>query len=284
MSVLKGFEFGVQESIKANPNNPGDYIGSDGLLYCGTCNSRKERLMTVMGKEYRPRIPCRCRMEEAEKATVEEKSKLHEKKVADLLYRSNYPPEYAEASFDVWRKRKDNVSILPMLKRYAEHFLDFVDNGKGLLLHGNVGTGKTYAAACVGHAVMELEKTVFFTSTNDMLILRSEEDEAKYRRRISATDLLIIDDLGAERGNDFGRTRVYFYIDLRTNSGKPMIVTSNIDFNRFLNPENPDEARTYDRVLKRCFPIAFAGESWRRIEARESFSDMKALLEGKERK
>lgn len=284
MSVLKGFEFGVQESINANPNNPGDYIGSDGLLYCGTCKCRKERLLNVLGKEYRPRIPCKCREAYIKKVEAEEKAKKHKEHVENLLFWSNYPSEYAEASFDVWRKRKDNVSIFPMLKRYAENFEELSKTGKGLLLHGNVGTGKTYAAACVGRAVMELEKKVFFTSTNDMLILRSEEDEAKYRKRLTTSDLLIIDDLGAERSNDFGRTRVYFYVDLRTNSGKPMIVTSNIDFNRFLNPENPDEARTYDRVLKRCFPIAFAGESWRRIEARESFSDMKALLEGKEHK
>ena len=44
---------------------PDDYIGSDGLLYCGQCNTRKEReIIWFDGKPKKVPVMCKCRAEE----------------------------------------------------------------------------------------------------------------------------------------------------------------------------------------------------------------------------
>jgi DNA replication protein DnaC len=38
--------------------------------------------------------------------------------------------------------------------------------------------------------------------------------------------------------------------------------------------------RVYDRILETCYPVQFAGVSWRQNEASKRYERMKALEEG----
>jgi len=42
-------------------------------------------------------------------------------------------------------------------KQYAENWDGFRQNGIGLLLFGDVGTGKTFAASCIANAIIDRE-------------------------------------------------------------------------------------------------------------------------------
>ncbi len=76
-------------------------------------------------------------------------------------------------------------------------------------------------------------------------------------------DLLVLDDLGSTALNDFTTDKLFEIVDERYRSGKPLIVTTNL---------NPDEAwkssigmrRIFDRLRERCRHVVVDGESRRR--------------------
>lgn len=275
----------VATSHQMNAKAEGDYIGPDGFLYCGKCHTKKETSVTIKGEdgndvEFRPYTPCKCRKAEIEAENEKERKQKEAVTIERLRSTSGIPDLYVNANFSSFKERTDNKAILHMIRRYVEKFDQMAEKGNGLLFHGSVGTGKTYAAACIGNELIQRCKSVFMTSTYTMLKLRDPDEEEAYMNRIRRCALLIIDDIGAERSTEFGRERVFSYIDARLGEKKPMILTTNLAFDRMLKPETTEEARIFDRLLKRSFPDCVLRPSWRRTEAKTNFNEMKALLEG----
>lgn len=275
----------IEKSHEDHAKADGDYYGPDGLLRCGSCNTVKEQIILVDDgqggrTELRPYIPCACRQSALDKIKAHEAERKRQEDQLALFRASELPGDYREATFEVYKKTPDNAAVFEMAKNYADEFEWMFKSGKGLLLHGNFGTGKTYAAACIANQLMRQGRGVFFTPSYSMTKLREQNREEEFVRKIMTSSLLIIDDLGAERDNSFASERILDYIDSRCNTKRPMIVTTNLEFDRMLKPETKNEGRVFDRILKRCFPIACTGESWRRAEARDNFTEMKAILRG----
>ena len=80
-------------------------------------------------------------------------------------------------------------------------------------------------------------------------------------------DLLIIDDLGVERSTEYAMEQMFFVIDSRYRSRRPMIITTNLKLDELKNPSDLAHARIYDRILERCAPILFAGKNFREENA-----------------
>ena len=166
------------------------------------------------------------------------------------------------------------------MARYAENFPKFLKEGKGLLLFGSVGTGKSYYAACIANRVIDqgysARMTNFATLTNDLSGMA--EGKNRYIEDLGRYALLIIDDLGAERKSEYMQEIIFNIIDSRCRSGKPMIITTNLSGDEIKNPDNTGYARIYDRLLGCCFPQEISGPSRRKKELRDSFGDMRAIL------
>lgn len=164
--------------------------------------------------------------------------------------------------------------------RYAEHFGEFQKNGQGLLLWGDVGTGKTFLAGCIANALMEKNIPVLMTSFPKLLnalggIYSGEKNE--YLQSLNRYPLLIIDDLGVERDTPYVLETVYLVIDERYKSGKPFIITTNLSLRELQNPADLEHGRIYDRIMERCVPVAFSGKNYRTGRGRanmESASDI----------
>lgn len=90
--------------------------------------------------------------------------------------------------------------------------------------------------------------------------------------------MLIIDDLGAERGTDFALERVHSLVDTRISANKPMIVTTNIDITDMGNCADLKKKRTFDRILPATFVFAMKGTSYRMKQAQKSYKTLKDLL------
>lgn len=106
----------------------------------------------------------------------------------------------------------------------------------------------------------------------------NESEYAEYIHSITSPDLLIIDDLGAERGTEFALERVHSLIDTRISANKPMIVTTNIDINDMGNCTDLKKKRTFDRILPATFAFAMKGISYRMKQAQKSYEELKNLL------
>ena len=168
-------------------------------------------------------------------------------------------------------------------KRYVEHFSEMVQTGQGLLFWGNVGTGKTFLAGCIANALLEQKIPVLMTSFPKILnalggLYSSERNE--YLASLNRYTLIVIDDMGIERGSQYTIETIYTVIDERYKSGKPFIITTNIQLDALKNPQDVEHARIYDRIMERCMPVYFGGRNYRSELGQENRDAAKKVLTG----
>ena len=106
----------------------------------------------------------------------------------------------------------------------------------------------------------------------------SNDNEALIRK-LNRAKLLIIDDLGAERGTDFALENVYNVVDSRVREEKPLIITTNLTLTEIRSPSNMRLSRIYDR-LNGLYPMQFTGLSYRKHDAAARLKEMESILEG----
>lgn len=92
-------------------------------------------------------------------------------------------------------------------------------------------------------------------------------DRDHYMKSLMRPNLLILDDLEAERDTSFGKERVFDVINKRLLTGKPMIVTTNIPLSVMKQAADLNDRRIFDRILEVCVPIRFDGENFRKGNA-----------------
>ena len=260
----------------------GDYINpADGLKYCGKCRTPKEAFfpenLRRNGMDKHPAL-CKCAAKARAEKESEEKKEQHRRNVTMLQ---------AEAFRDIpaalWRF--DAVPVmtaqLSKVKRYVENWDSFKRDEIGLLLFGDVGTGKTYAAGCIANALIDKEVSVLMVGVSDMVNRMQGNfgtDRDSYMTSLMRPELLILDDLGAERNTSFGKERVFDVVDKRLLTGKPMIVTTNIPLSVMKQAVDLDDRRIYDRILEVCVPIMFDGDSFRKSTAADNLKTAARLL------
>ena len=266
----------VIESINQRvPKPENEYIGEDGLLHCSKCHHKTETIIKhpFTGEERKVRCVCKCRTEMDEFKDRQKQEELERKKRIC----------FAESNMFNWTFENDdgkNEKISNAMKNYVKNFTDFKKDGKGLLLYGTVGTGKTYFAACIANALIDEGYSVLMTNfarlTNS--IQGTFDGKNEFIDSLQRYTLLIIDDLGAERKSEFMQEQVFQIIDARYRSSLPMIITSNLTAEEIKKPQEVGYSRIYDRILERCFPVAVTGESRRRQEVKNSYFDIKEKL------
>ena len=126
------------------PENPEDYYGKDGLLYCGKCHTPKEAFfatgIALMGKNKHP-VECCCQRMEREK----QEALINQQKHLDLVRRLKAEGFSDPAMLD-WTFENDNGRSPQMhhARRYVEQWQTMHSENLGLLLWGGVGTGKSF--------------------------------------------------------------------------------------------------------------------------------------------
>lgn len=273
----------VKNAEKNNPREAGDYIGKDGLLYCGKCKTPRQCRVTWADSDERilP-VLCRCRKDAEDEKKMQKQHQQDMERIERLKKNSLMDEKFRSCTFDGLTITPDNRRQVKISRRYAEKFDELFSKNQGMLFWGGVGTGKTHLACCIGNYVMEHLHSVYATSFVKMLqqkAFKSEDDLETYIRRMNAASLVILDDLGAERGTDYALEIVYNVIDSRYRSGKPMIVTTNLSLDEMQNVSDIRYSRIYDRIFEVCYPVEFTGVSLRMKEAANRFDDMKSILE-----
>ena len=272
---------------RANPPETADYRDSDGFLVCGKCHTRREYLLkmddAVTGLTIQKKVPVMCQCRQA----ADREDEMRDKQLKDMaavrkLKRASLMSEkFSGAAFTTYTVYQGNQKAFSISKRYVENFTSLCAEGQGLLFYGPVGTGKSYTAAMIANELMIQKHSVLMTSFVKLLEkgYRSfDEEEREYR--LNRVELLIIDDLGAERSTDTAMEKVYSIIDSRSRSGKPLILTTNLNIKQMKEVEDIRYARIYERILEVCYPVKMDGPSWRKKEAAIRYHTMKNLLEG----
>ena len=273
--TIKGIVDNAKRSFRVED---GDYI-QDGLTFCGKCKTPKEAVITLLGQKMKVPCLCRCKNDEYEQERKAEKEiqrqiKINQLRINSLQDKSLLSCEFAKAEM---------TKQLEAVMRYANKWEEMLKRNIGLLLWGNTGTGKTFAAGCVANELISKGVPVLMTSFPKLLMGitgQAWESKEDYIKSLSAYKLLIIDDLGVERESSFAMEQVYNVIDDRYKLNLPLIITTNLTIDEIRNAKNIDCQRIYDRILEMCIPINFAGESKRKQAAKDKLEEARRILNG----
>lgn len=272
---MEGLEKVIDSLSNSVPHPESEYMGEDGLLHCSVCHMAVQTVIRhpFTYKETKVRCICDCIQKERDAQKEQEK--------AQDIYRERIKC-FAEAKMADWTFANDdmkNAGITAAMKNYVKHFQKFKSEGKGLLLYGTVGTGKTYHAACIANALIDEGYSVRMTNfTRITNALFSAEDKNEYIDALNKCSLLILDDLGVERNTDYMLEQVFNIVDARYRSGLPFIVTTNLSAQELKKTEDIKLTRIYDRILERCHPVRVEGVSRRKKSLIDSWDETNKLL------
>ena len=251
------FDFWDRIQIQKEPG-PGQYLDDDGLIYCEKCHTPVQCRITLEGKERSMPCVCKCQKEEwerQEQRMKEEEQMLNVRRLKAAGIQERHLQDWT------FTTATDTPSI-QMAKRYVENWKKVKAENLGLLLWGDVGTGKSFLAACIANALLEKGIPVLMTNfskiLNQMGAMYSDE-RYRYIASFNRFSLLIIDDLGIERNTEYALEQVYAVVDERYKAGLPLIITTNLTISQIRNPEDVGHARIYSRLLEMCTPVHVPG-------------------------
>ena len=128
----------------------------------------------------------------------------------------------------------------------------------GLLLQGQVGSGKTHLAAAVANKLIAANKQVLFLVVPDFLDeIRmtygnfGEFNEMDLMNKAKNAGVLILDDLGAHNFSDWTKNKLFSLINYRINSELPMIITTNLHMEQM---QDILGERIISRIISVCKP------------------------------
>ncbi len=178
------------------------------------------------------------------------------------------PRRYRDVSFD----RPPVTEIEPPVvvtetRRFVDRIDEKLDAGQGLWFVGPTGTGKTTLAMLVAQAALKAGRSVAIYSLPRLLneirdTHRAEHSHLELLDRLTAVDLLHIDDVGAERTTEWVLEELYSIVNARYEDQRSMVITTNLDHDQ-LSAQISE--RTVSRLTEMCLQLPLHGHD-RRLE------------------
>ncbi|MGA2009682.1 MAG: ATP-binding protein [Solirubrobacteraceae bacterium] len=197
---------------------------------------------------------CRCRAQRVARAKARNLSAV-------------IPRRYRDVSFD--RPPVTDIEprrIVEEVRSFTRRIDEHLDAGRGLWFMGPVGTGKTTLAMLVSQAASDAGRTVAIYSLPRLLneirdTHRAERSHVDLLDRLTAVDLLHIDDVGAERSTDWVLEELYSIVNARYEDKRSIVITTNILDRGALCEQI--SGRTVSRLTEMCDELPLLGHDHR---------------------
>ncbi len=163
-------------------------------------------------------------------------------------------------------QKEQMKTVFEYCREYATRFSR---TSNGIIMFGHTGLGKTHLSLAIAGVVLDKGYNVYYDSAQNIMDrLESEHfKKAKYDESINEklyeSDLLIIDDLGAEFSTQFTVAALNNIINTRLNSGLPTIISTNLTLNEI---EDRYTQRVASRIMGSCAPLQFCGKDIRQLK------------------
>lgn len=178
------------------------------------------------------------------KACRYKKKDLEKNKYKENLNLFDMPKTLQEAKIkDIYTDDSSRTETIKYVLKYLENYKK--EKMKGLYLHGNFGTGKTYLiAALFNELAKKGEKSAIIYFPEFLRSLKSsfknsDPEEATFSTKyeyIKTIPFLLIDDIGAENVTAWGRDEILgTLLQYRANEDLPTFFTSNLNIEELEN-------------------------------------------------
>lgn len=187
--------------------------------------------------------------EAANRATTDQWQRAHV--IFDRWTACGIPTRYRNRTFDNFRaSSRTQVAMLKLVGGYVDNFAEHFEAGRGLAMVGPVGTGKSHLAIAALSALIALGWRGRFV-TVDGLFARikrgfgnADADGDQLLEDLASTELLVLDDIGAQRGTEWEAATLHSLLARRYDEAMPTIVTTNShDLARFVGDRIADRFR-----------------------------------------
>ena len=160
--------------------------------------------------------------------------------------------------------------------------LDFIKEGRNLILYGNPGTGKTHLATALGIAACNAGYSVLFTSVPRLLTQIRECRNAMTLRalenKFERYDMVICDEFGYVSCDKAGAEMLFNHLSLRTDK-KTTVITTNLAFNRWdeIIADKVLVTAMVDRLTHKAILLNMTGKSYRMKETQDMINKQISL-------
>jgi len=206
---------------------------------------------------------------------------------------ANIPKRYLHCTFTNFSAYNASLErALEQARRVSERFPaanDLREQGRGLLLDGQPGVGKTHLAVAVLKQVIQTSgaRGLFYDTRDLLRVIRSTYDpsirttELEILRPVMTADLLVLDDLGAEKTSEWVEETLNLIVNTRYNERRLTIFTSNyLDI-----PDDTDPNsllfrigfRMRSRLHEMCEFIEMDGADYRELPVNGGVDDLITL-------
>jgi DNA replication protein DnaC len=234
----------------------------------------------VFGKKRLMPISCQCevdRMEQEFQAIEQAKNK---QKIREIMRFSRIPARYANASLKNFEQLPGTQAAFREAFRYIKD--QSWKKGQGLLFYGvTKGNGKTHLAAAIYNTVTTMGVMSLYVVLTDVLDRikatysgRDKYTEADILYWVAEADVVVLDDLGAERLTETNQELIYKIVNKLYNAQKSLIVTTNVDVE---NMESNIGDRVHNRLLEMCRWVENKGWSYRRRIAEQRLREQEVM-------
>lgn len=209
---------------------------------------------------------CKCEQEEYKRIQMEDQKKERIRRLENLFKQSRMGERFKRCNFDNFIVRPGTEKAYKMAKDYVENFGIYKREGKGLLLSSIPGTGKTHLCGAITNELLKNLTSVIFVVVPELLqhirntYGKGTETEAQIMYGLSECDLLILDDIGAEKKSDWTMEKLFTVIDSRYRNNQPIIFTTNCDSDDL---EERIGERTFSRIMEICNPVKLTCDDYR---------------------
>jgi DNA replication protein DnaC len=211
----------------------------------------------VLQEETNTAFDCRCRPQRIALAKARSLSAV-------------IPRRYRDVAFERPPVTEIDPQVVAATRRFADRIDEKLDAGRGLWFMGPVGTGKTTLAMLVSGSALKAGRSVAIYSLPRLLneireTHRADRSHVDLLDRLTAVDLLHIDDVGAERTTDWVLEELYSIVNARYEDERSVVITTNILDREALCEQIT--ARTVSRLTEMCDELPLLGHD-RRMDTR----------------